>query len=265
MAEAAKENWRSGDAYETYVGRWSRKVAIEFLSWLELSEGLTWADIGCGTGALAEAILARCAPRFVNGVDKSAGFIAQAQDKISDPRANFEIADATALPWDPDYFDVSVSALTLNFVPNHEKMACEMVRVTKPSGLVVCYVWDYAGDMEMMRYFWEAALAATPSDAKLAQGVRFPFCQPQPLQALFEGIGLTAVSVRALDIPTVFEIFSDFWNPFLGKQGAAPTYLASVDDETRARIRETLRNRLTPSGDTAIHLKARAWAVKGFV
>ncbi len=263
MTEAA--NWGSGDAYEQYAGRWSRKVAHEFLPWLSPANRAAWADVGCGTGALAESILALCEPLSVNGIDKSEGFIAVARRKIADSRAQFQCGDATAIPWDSATFDVTVSALTLNFVPEHEKMAREMVRVTRPNGTVACYVWDYGGGMEMMRYFWEAAIEISPGDSKLAQGERFPICQPAPLRALCERVGLRSVAVRAIDIPTYFQDFDDYWNPFLGKQGGAPTYLASVDEKLRGRIREALRCRLAPAGDDPIKLNARAWAVKGIV
>ncbi len=130
---------------------------------------------------------------------------------------------------------------------------------------MAAYVWDYAGGMEMICHFWDAAIEVSPNDSKLKQTERFPICQPEPLQALFERAGLRSVAVRAIDVPTAFQDFDDYWNPFLGKQGAAPTYLASVDDDVRGRIREALRSRFTLAGDSAINLKARAWAVKGIV
>ena len=140
-----------------------------------------------------------------------------------------------------------------------------MARVTKPGGKVAAYVWDYGHGMQMMRHFWNAAIEVSPHDSKLDQAERFPICQPEPLQALFRDIGLRAISCRAIDIPTVFRNFDDYWTPFLGKQGAAPTYLLSVDDTTREKIREALESRLVPSADGAIALRARAWAVQGIV
>lgn len=265
MNRTAGETWDSGDAYEQYVGRWSRKVATEFLRWLALPPGLAWADVGCGTGALASTILTTCEPSFIHGIDSSEGFVSQARRRIRDPRTCFETGDATDLPWDPATFDVTVSGLVLNFVADHDVMTREMVRVTKPGGRVASYVWDYAGGMQMMRQFWDAAIAVSPNDAKLDQAERFPLCQPQPLRALFERAGLKSVAVRAIDVPTIFHDFDDYWNPFLGRQGAAPTYLASVGDEVRGRIREVLRGRLPTGSDGSIELTARAWAVQGVV
>jgi trans-aconitate methyltransferase len=265
LDEKAKENWGSAGPYERYVGRWSRKVAREFLAWISMPPGIAWADVGCGTGALAECILGQCEPASIACVDKADGFVAAARQSITDSRVTFDTADATILPWETDMFDVTVSGLVLNFVPDHHAMACEMARVTKPGGKVAAYVWDYGRGMEMMRHFWDTAIAVTPSDSKLDQAERFPICRPEALQSLFGDIGLKAVSSRAIDIPTVFRNFDDYWTPFLGKTGAAPTYLASVDESTREKIRAALESRLIPSTDGTIALRARAWAVQGIV
>jgi len=265
MTKQAQENWGGADPYERYVGRWSRKVAKEFLAWVSVRPGAAWADIGCGTGALVECILAQCEPGSIAGVDKAQGFIAAARRKVTDRRASFEAADAVALPWSTGAFDAAVSGLVLNYAPDYKAMVLEMARVTKPGGKVALYVWDYAGGMQMMRYFWDAAIAVSPEDSRLDQAERFPICQPEPLQALFRDAGLESVSGRAIEIPTAFLNFDDYWSPFLGRQGAAPTYLASLDDATREKIREALRTRLVPSPDGTIALKARAWAVQGVV
>lgn len=263
MNEKPKEQWGVSDRYERYVGRWSRLVAREFLDWLAVANGRSWADVGCGTGALVAAILANYAPSQIVAVDRAQGFLAAVRAAIPDSRVQFRLGDAGDLPLDTASYDVAVSGLVLNFVADPAAMLREMIRVTKPGGKVAAYVWDYAGRMEMMRHFWDAAIAVTPHDAKLDQAERFPICQPEPLQALFQASGLTAVAVQSIDIPTVFTDFDDYWTPFLGQQGAAPTYLASVDEETRQQIRRLLHARLAPQGDGTIALTARAWAAQG--
>jgi SAM-dependent methyltransferase len=265
MHNKAKETWDSSQAYERYVGRWSRKVAMPFLRRLAQPHGLTWVDVGCGTGALASAILAMCEPAVVHGIDASENFIAQARLRISDPRARFKVGDATRLPLNGGACDATVSGLVLNFVSDTEALVREMARVTRPGGVVASYVWDYAGGMQMMRLFWDAAKEVSPKDAKLDQAERFPICRPQPLAALFTSAGLKSVAVDAIDIPTVFENFDDFWMPFLGKTGPAPTYLASVSADVRERIRLRLQSRLDAPDDGPISLTARAWAVQGLV
>ncbi len=265
IQQETTEVWDSSHAYEQYVGRWSRKVATEFLRWLPPLPNLEWADVGCGTGALSSAILDRCEPSLVSGIDSSAGFVSQARQNVRDPRVHFETGDATHLPWNAATYDVTVSGLVLNFVRDHESMTREMSRVTRPGGRIAAYVWDYAGGMQMMRCFWDAAIAISPNDASLDQAERFPLCQPGPLQALFEKVGLNSVMVYAIDIPTVFQNFDDYWNPFLGRSGAAPTYLASLGDEVRERIRLYLKSRLVSTRDGPIEMAARAWAVQGIV
>lgn len=265
MSDGVKEALGSGGPYEQYVGRWSRIVAREFLEWLGVPSGQTWGDVGCGTGALVECIIAKSEPKSVLAIDRSEGFLAEARGKINDKRVRFEVADATALPWARESCDATVSGLVLNFVPDAVAMAREMVRVTRPRGRVAAYVWDYSGGMEMMRHFWDAAVEVNPEDSALDQAERFPLCQPEPLKALFRDAGLTSISVRDIAIPTVFRDFDDYWFPFLGKQGAAPTYVASLDSETRDRIREVLKARLVASADGSIPLTARAWAVQGTV
>jgi trans-aconitate methyltransferase len=265
MNETSKENWGSDEPYELYVGRWSRKIAVEFLAWIAVRAQSAWADVGCGTGALTQSILSRCDPRSIAAIDKADGFIAAARQTLAGSRVTFGTADAAALPWDSDTFDATVSGLVLNFVPDPKKMLGEMVRVTKSAGRVAVYVWDYAGGMEMMRHFWDAAIAVSPGDSKLDQAERFPICRPEPLQKLFNDTGLKAVSCRAIEVPTVFKNFDDYWIPFLGKQGAAPTYLASVNEHTREQIRSRLEARLLPKADGTIPLRARAWAVQGTV
>ncbi len=252
-----------GAAYEPYVGRWSRLVAREFLQWLAVAPSSRWLDVGCGTGALSEVILETASPHTVVGIDPSEGYIAYARDQVDDDRARFQVGDAQALPFDAASFDAVVSGLVLNFVPEPHQAAGEMARVTRPGGIVAAYVWDYAGKMELMRYFWDAAVALNPAASELDEGRRFPLCKPDPLHRLFEGAGLREVEVRPIDVPTHFRDFDDYWSPFLGGQGPAPGYAMSLSEERRGELRERIRSTLPIAVDGSIHLIARAWAVRG--
>jgi SAM-dependent methyltransferase len=265
MTNPTEDSWDSSHAYEQYVGRWSGQVADRFLEWLALPAGLAWADIGCGTGALVSSILTLASPASATGIDASSSFVSHAQERARDPRAHFLVGDATRLPWKASCFDVSVSSLVLNFVQDPDIMTQEMTRVTKPGGGVAVYVWDYAGGMQMMRHFWDAANTVSPGDINLDEAERFPLCQPEPLQALFERNRLKSVSVHSIEIPTVFQNFDDYWRPFLGSTGPAPAYLAKVSDDVRERIRSTLESQLAPQKDSPIVMSARAWAVRGTV
>jgi SAM-dependent methyltransferase len=265
MAGKAKEIWESGEAYEQYSGRWSRKVAKEFLAWLHVPPGQTWGDVGCGAGALVDSILAECNPKAVIAIDRSEGFISEARRRVDDQRVRFEVGDAAFLPWPSASCDATVCGLVLNFVSDSNSLTREMARVTRPGGRVAAYVWDYSSGMQMMRHFWDVAVELNPKDSTLDQAQRFPLCQPEPLKALFRASGLTSISVRSIDIPTVFRDFDDYWMPFLGRQGAAPAYLASLDGEARDRIRDALKARLVASPHESIAMTARAWAVQGTV
>jgi SAM-dependent methyltransferase len=255
--------WAVGDAYEAYVGRWSRRVAESFVRWLYLPAGGRWLDVGCGTGALTATVLARAEPASVTGIDPSEGFLAQARAKLDDPRVTFRTGDAQELPFAGGSFDGVVSGLALNFVPDPDRAAAELVRVTAPGGVTAAYVWDYLEGMAMMRYFWDAATALDPAATELAEGSRFPLCRPEPLRQLWTAAGLTDVAVEAIEIPTVFTGFDDYWAPFLGGQGPAPGYAMSLSEEHRARLRDLLRARLPTDPDGSIPLTARAWAVRG--
>ncbi len=257
------DNWITGAPYERYVGRWSRRVARAFVAWLAVPAGRRWLDIGCGTGALTEEILKLASPSEITGVDSSEGFIAHAREQIGDEHVRFEVAEAQALPFDVASHDAAVSGLVLNFVPVPERVVTEMARVTRPAGTVAAYVWDYAGRMEMVRHFWDAAAALDAAALERDQGRRFPLCNPEPLRDLFRACGLHDVEVRAIDIPMTFRDFGDYWTPFLGGQGPAPSYAMSLAEDRRAALRELIRARLPIAPDGSIQLTARAWAVRG--
>lgn len=255
--------WARGAAYEPYIGRWSRLIAHQFLDWLDPSGGKSWLDVGCGTGALSEMILRAADPSRLKGVDASEDYIAQARSAVNDPRASFEVGDARQLTDQPAVFDASVSGLALNFIPQPEVAVREMARVVRPGGTVASYVWDYAGKMQMLRHFWNAAAALDPVAVDLDEGRRFPLCQPAPLETLFEQVGLASVEVKPIDVSTDFKDFDDFWNPFLGGQGPAPSYAMSLNVADRAALRDRLRASLPFAVDGSIPMVARAWAVRG--
>lgn len=258
------ETWARGAAYEPFIGRWSRLIAAEFLSWLGIPGGSRWLDIGCGTGALSLTILDRARPARVEALDLSPDYVLYSRKHISDPRFQFLVANAQAVPLSRARFDAVVSALTLNFVPDPARAVLEMARACHPGGLVGVYVWDYAGEMQILRYFWETAIALDPVASELDEGGRFPICNPQVLHRLFEGAGLLRIDVRSIDISAVFPDFDDYWSPFLGGQGPAAGYVMSLGEEGRVRLRERLRATLPIAADGSFSLIARAWAVRGY-
>ena len=265
MTDRRTEAWSSEQAYEPYVGRWSRLVASRFLRWLPAAPLATWCDVGCGTGALAHAILTGERPVRVLGVDPSEAYLVAARRGAAGLPFEARLGSATAIPARDGEFDRVVSALVLNFVPGPAEALAEMRRVARAGGLVGAYVWDYAEGMQMIRAFWDAAITLDPAAVDLDEGRRFPLCHPDPLRDLFGSAGLLDVEVAAIDVRTVFAHFDDLWEPFLGGQGPAPGYCASLTDDGRHALREQLRSLLPPQPDGTIPLRARAWAVRGRV
>lgn len=261
MSATVNDQWSNGDAYEAFMGRWSRAVAAKFVAWLDPAAGQAWLDVGCGTGALTSAVLDLANPSSIVGIDPSAAFIAAARSSIDDDRATFEIADAQAIPLEDQSIDRLVSGLCLNFVPEPATALAEMARVTRPGGAVAVYVWDYAGGMQMLRSFWDAANLIDP--ALTVDEGRNPICAPVPLQALFGDADLQHVEVEAIQIDTVFTDFSDYWKPFEGGPGPAPAYLKGLAPHQRSALEGELRRSLPAESDGSIHLTARAWAVRG--
>lgn len=265
MFEVARpqDKWSAGDAYEPYVGRWSRLVAARFIDWLAVGKGARWLDIGCGTGALVEMILNRAEPEQVIGVDSSEAFLHFATRRLHDPRFEPRNGDARALPIEDETCDVAVAGLVLNFVPEPIKALAEMHRAVRSGGTVAVYVWDYAGEMQLMRRFWDAAVAVDPDARELDEGRRFPLCKPEPLRALFTDAGFRDLRDCPIEVPTVFRDFNDYWTPFLGGQGPAPGYCVALPETKREALRESLRAELPIGPDGSIQLMARAFAIRG--
>ncbi|WP_309136786.1 class I SAM-dependent methyltransferase [Streptomyces sp. CG 926] len=239
-------------------------MARRFVSLLDAAPGGSWRDIGCGTGAVTQAVLDLAEPETVVGIDPSPGYVQYARRTVTDPRAHFALADAVNLPFADATASVAVSGLVLNFVPDPPRAAAEMVRAVRPGGLVAAYVWDFEeGGMETIRAFWDAASALDPDARALDEAVRFPLCGRAPMRELLVGAGLEGVEVDAIGVPTRFSGFDDFWQPFLGGQGPAPAYVASLPQERRAELRERLRSTLPRAADGSIELRARAWAARG--
>jgi len=256
--------WSAGQSYEHYMGRWSRKIAAEFVTWLDPPKGAEWLEIGCGTGALTEAILNMCAPRAITATDQSSDFTDHARTAISDPRARFVAADALALPCEAASVDIVVSALVLNFIPDRPAALAEMRRVLRPGGWLSFYVWDYpGGGMGVIDAFWKAAAGLDAAAGALDEGRRFPFCTREGLAELCRGAGLPGAEIDAIEVVTEFPDFDSFWHPFTLGAGPAPGYCKSLDDDRRERLKAALAERLGAS--RPIRLPARAWAVKAHV
>jgi ubiquinone/menaquinone biosynthesis C-methylase UbiE len=256
----ASAMWNDAVGYEAYVGHWSRAIAPQFLAWLALPTGLKWLDVACGTGALTAAILERCAPEEVVGLDSSSDYLASARDGCRDSRVRFVAGDATILSFPATSFDVSVSGLALNFIAFDRALA-EQIKVVRPGGTIAAYVWDYAGEYEFARRFWDAALSIDPRAATYDPGRKSTICSEQNLLEALATAGCTEVETRVFDDSGEFPSREAYWHAFDGRQGSTSQYLSLLTDEQRLHLKDSLLSTMNPEGP--VKLKIRALAVKG--
>jgi SAM-dependent methyltransferase len=257
------DSWMSANPYERFMGRWSTLIAREFLEWLGVPPDRRWLEVGCGTGSLTRQILELSRPKEIISIDPSPDFISFARKTITAPAVRFEVGNVFSLDIDSTSVDVVASGLMLNFVPQHGEAIREMLRVTKPGGTIGIFLWDYAGGMEMLRYFWDAAVELYPAAKQLDEGARFPLCQEGQLESLIRDSGVKQVEAIAIDVPTEFQSFDDYWTPFLGNVGPAPSYVMGLNKQDRSRLKNKLYESLPINDNGTISLVARAWAVKG--
>jgi ubiquinone/menaquinone biosynthesis C-methylase UbiE len=257
-----KDSWESGDPYEYYMGRWSRLVAQSFVDWLSPSSGLNWLDIGCGSGALSQIVINNHKPAALTAIDQSEGFVQIAQKRLGS-QAQCRVGNALSLQLGDSSVDITVSGLVLNFIPEPEKALSEMIRVTSAGGTIAGYIWDYAGKMDLLRYFWDAAVELKPEALSLHESRRFRDSNAATLQWLFESVGLVDIETSSFEITTRFRDFDDYWKPFLGGQGPAPSFVMSLDEADKSKLENALETRLPRGPDGTIPMTARAIAVKG--
>lgn len=248
-------------AYDRFMGRWSRKLALEFIRFVNLRPGSRVLDVGCGTGATIEALTTLVPDVKITGIDPSQAFVEHARD--TSPNARLEIGSALALPFESQAFDASLSCLVLNFVGEPAKAVREMRRVTKPGGVVASGIWDHQAGMMMLKHFWQVVEEVDPA---FTQGEPEALLDLQSLTALWRDAGLVDLQTTALSITTRFTSFEDYWQPFLLGAGPSGAYVQSLSSERRDQIARRLRDRLLADGtDKPFELAARSWAIRGTV
>ena len=252
-------------AYERFMGRWSRALAPQLVRFAAVRDGDAMLDVGSGTGALTEALASAAPSSRIVGIDPAAPYVALAQARQGNARVRFEVGDAQKMRFENATFDRTLSLLVVNFIPDATKALDEMKRVTRPGGTIAAAVWDYGEGMEMLRVFWDEAVALDPA-SEARDERHMPLCRRGDLAALWRARGLQTVFEEGLTIQTRFASFDDFWSPFLEKQGPAGAFVASLSRSRRDALEARLRRRLIGEGpDRPFVLSARAWAVRGLV
>ncbi len=248
-----------GEAYERFMGLWSRLVGEAFLDWLAPAPGLCWADIGCGNGAFTELLFSRAGAAHVEGVDPSAGQLAFARTRLQGRSTGLHLGMATSLPFAEATFDVAAMALVIFFVPEPEQGVAEMARVTRPGGTVAAYAWDIPGGgfptesvTAELRGFGIEPLRPPRADVSSAPA----------LERLWTGAGLQAVRSRVIEVERTFTSFDEWWSSIRGASSLAAA-LDGLAAPELGRLQKAVRERLRPEADGRIRCRARANAVVG--
>lgn len=248
----------AGDAYDRFMGRYSRELAPRFVDFAGIRPEMRVLDVGCGPGALTERLAERVGPERVSAADPSEPFVAACSERV--PGAEVRHLSAEELPWEDGTFDAALSQLVVNFMRDAEAGVGAMRRVVRPGGIVAACTWDYGAGMEMLRMFWDAAHDVDPDAPDEGRVMRYRTAEE--LDELWRKVGLEDVETSALDVGTAYADFEELWEPFTLGIGPAGAFCASLDPEQRDRLRDNLLTRLgSPAGPFT--LGARAWAVRG--
>jgi SAM-dependent methyltransferase len=253
----------SAEAYDRHVGRYGTRLADALVAFAALAPPLRALDVGCGPGALTAVLAKRLGPLNVCAVEPSEPFARACRARV--PGVEVVVASAERLPFADGAFDATLSQLVVNFLDDAEGGVREMARVTRPGGTVAACVWDYAGEMTLLRAFWDAAREVEPARAAAAdEGVAMRWCGDGELADLWRGAELRDVRFGPLVVRASYRDFEDLWAPL--PTGVAPSgaFCASLDAAGRAALHDAYRRRLGV-GDEPFELTARAWAVTGTV
>jgi SAM-dependent methyltransferase len=249
------------EAYDRFMGRYSVGLAAPLADLAGVSSGQRALDVGCGPGALTEELVRRLGAGVVAAIDPSEPFVEACRRRVRG--ADVRAGAAEQLPFADAEFDAVLSQLVVNFMSDAPAGVREMHRVARPGGVVAAAVWDYAGEMTLLRRLWDAAARVDPEGAAAHdEGRVMRYCRPDELEALWEEAGLDEVATGELRVSASYEDYDGLWAPLERGVGPAGAYVAALDEERRAALREELRRALgSPEG--AFTLSARAWCVTG--
>jgi ubiquinone/menaquinone biosynthesis C-methylase UbiE len=265
MALSSTFSAADGDGYELQMARWSRRLAPLFIEFAGIASGQRVLDVGCGTGSLTFELTRQAHFGAIEGIDLTPVYIEHARRRARDPRLEFQVGDACALPFPNASFDHCLSMLVLQFIPRTELAVREMCRVTRPGGTVAAATWDSRGGLVAHRIIFDtAAMLDRSGQERRAQACTRPMSRPGDLARAWREAGLTDVTQDMLTIRMDFASFADFWTPAEGKDGPVADYVASLGLKARAKLRDMVQLAyLDGEGDGARSYAATAWVVKG--
>ena len=245
----------AAEAYDSFMGRYSLLLSPQLADYAGVRKGQRVLDVGCGPGALTAELVRRLEPSAVAAVDPSEPFVAAARSRF--PGVDVQRASAEDLPFPDDSFDASLAQLVVHFMSDPIAGLKEMVRVTRQSGVVTACVWDHAGGHGPLSLFWQAARELDPDvhDESRLAGAR-----EGHLGELFEAAGLQEIEESALSASVEHASFDEWWEPYTRGVGPAGVYVAGLDAERQADLRERCRA-LLPEGPLVVN--ALAWAARG--
>jgi SAM-dependent methyltransferase len=254
-AEGARTFLTSGDAYDSFMGRYSRPLAVEFLDAVGVTAGLRALDVGCGPGALTGALVDRLGADAVAAADPSPPFVAECARRH--PGVDVRLGPAEAIPFDDGSFDVVLAQLVLHFVTDPEAAGREFRRVLRPEGVAAACVWDFAEGMQMLRFFWYAAVAIQDDAPDEARTLRFG--RPGEIVELLEAAGFEGVTEVSIGVRSAYADFDELWAGFQAGIGPAGAFCRSLPDDRRAALRHALFERVgSPTGGFELSATARA-------
>jgi ubiquinone/menaquinone biosynthesis C-methylase UbiE len=250
-----------GKTYERMMGRWSKRVGVQFLDWLSAPKGLHWVEVGCGNGAFTEELIAHAAPRAVSSIDPSEGQLAFARTRPAATLAEFRLGDAQSLPFPDKSFDAAAMALVISFIPDPAKAVAEMARVVRPGGIVATYMWDIPGGGLPLAPVGRAFKAMGKEYSRTSDNAS----RREVMQTLWQDAGLREVETRVIRITVDFASFDDFCDSSLVPVGPAGQVIAKMSPVELEELKTHLRKLLPIAADGSIAYEAFANAVKGRV
>ncbi|HTP23858.1 MAG TPA: class I SAM-dependent methyltransferase [Solirubrobacteraceae bacterium] len=244
--------------YDRFMGRYVPTLAVALADAAGVEPGMRVLDVGCGPGGLTHELAARVGAVNVAAIEPAAQFAEACRAR--NPGADVREGVAEQMPWPNGQFDATLSSLVIAFMGDPQQGVREMVRVTRPRGVVAACMWDIAGGgMTMLRIFWDAVRRVDPGaqgERRLAGTVAGDIVQR------FRHAGLEDVTGSAIMARADYTGFDDFWEPFTFAVGPAGQHLRSMPEDQHVFVREACRTVLP---DGSFSLEARAWCARGVV